>query len=115
MSSRGVRVVIVRQDTLFSVNGREIAQLALKNGMSVVAQMRGFVAEGCLLSYGPVFADLYKRGAHYVDRILKGAKPANLPVEQPTAYELHLNLKTAKALGITIPPSLLVQATGVIE
>jgi putative ABC transport system substrate-binding protein len=93
----------------------QITQLALKYRLPASFAFREYVDAGGLVSYGVNFSDMFKRAAVYVDKILKGAKPADLPVEQPTKYELVINLKTAKALGLTIPPSLLQRADQVIE
>jgi putative ABC transport system substrate-binding protein len=92
-----------------------LVDLATKNRLPTVYSFRGDVEAGGLMSYGPDLADLFRRSATYVDNILKGAKPGDLPVEQPTKFELVINLKTAKALGLTIPPSVLAQADHVVE
>jgi putative ABC transport system substrate-binding protein len=100
---------------MFFRERRRLVDLAAKNRLPTVFPYREFVDAGGLMAYGPNLADLSRRGAIYVDKILKGANPGDLPVEQPTKFELVINLKTAKALGLTIPPSLLVRADRVIE
>jgi putative ABC transport system substrate-binding protein len=94
---------------------RRVAELANKNRLSSMYRFRFQVAAGGLMSYGPNLVDMWRRAAAYVGKILKGAKPGDLPVEQPTKFELVINLKTAKALGLTIPPSLLLRADEVIQ
>ena len=105
----------VLASAMFFSERRRLVDLAAKNRLPAVYPSREFVDAGGLMSYGPNLADLYRRAATYVDKILKGAKPADLPVEQPTKFELVINLKTAKALGLTIPQSVLGRADQVIE
>jgi len=100
---------------LMSLNAERIARLALRSRLPSMALNSEFPRAGLLMSYGSDTPDLYRRSAAYVDKILKGAKPADLPVEQPTKFELVINLKTAKALGLTIPPTLLTLADEVLE
>jgi len=107
-------LVVVSDGVTFNQRER-IAELAIERRVPLMCEVREFVVAGCLVAYGPNYGDLARRAAFYVDRILKGAKPADLPVEQPTKFELLINLKTAKALGLTIPPSLLLRADQVIE
>lgn len=97
------------------VNRQEIIALAARYRLPAVYGVRFFVTEGGLISYGHDSIDSYRRAAGYVDRILRGEKPADLPVQAPTKYELVINLKTAKALGLTVPPSLLATADTVIQ
>jgi len=92
-----------------------LAALALEFRLPTMHNLRQFAEAGVLMSYGADFADLHKRSAQFVDKILKGAKPAELPVEQPTAFELVINLRTAKALGVDIPAPMLARANEVIE
>jgi putative ABC transport system substrate-binding protein len=105
----------VTASPLFFVHRKRIADFALPRGIPTIGFVRELVVDGVLLSYGPSITDSYRRGAVYVDKILNGAKPADLPVEQPTKFELVMNLKTAKALGLKIPPSLLSRADEVIQ
>ncbi len=100
---------------MFNAERRRLVDLAAKTRLPAVYPWREGVDVGGLMAYGPSNADLFRRAATYVDTILKGAKPGDLPVEQPTKFELVINLKTAKALGLTIPPSLLGRADEVIR
>jgi putative ABC transport system substrate-binding protein len=109
------QAVMSTQAPLFFQQGAEIAQLALKHRLPSLSGEPNAAEAGALLFYGPSIFEGCQHAAKYVDRILKGAKPADLPVEQPTKFELIINLKTAKALGLTIPPSLLQRADQVIE
>ena len=102
-------------DSLVSANGALIIALALAVRLPTIHYARDYVSAGGLLSYGPDYQDLFRRAANYVDKLLRGAKPSDLPVEQPTKFELVINLKTAKALGLTVPPALLARADEVIE
>jgi len=115
MGAARMDALIILPHPTFNVHRRQIAELAIKYRLPSLYTYREFVDAGCLLSYGPSVADLWARSADYVDRILKGAKPMDLPVAQPTTFVLALNLKTAKAIGLTIPASLLVRAAEVIE
>jgi putative ABC transport system substrate-binding protein len=107
-------LLLVSDPLMFTLRSR-IADFAVRNGLPSSYGLVEYAKAGGLMSYGPNMADLYQRAAWYVDRILKGAKPADLPVEQPTRFELVINLKTAKALGLTIPPSVLARADEVIQ
>jgi putative ABC transport system substrate-binding protein len=107
--------LLVEQDGLMQANEKLIVELAAKHRLPAIYQSREYVDGGGLISYGVSYADLYRRAAVYVDKILKGAKPGELPMEQPTKFDLVINLKTAKALGLTIPQSVLLRATELIQ
>ena len=107
--------VIVARDGLFVRQAQQITELALKNRLPSISEQAEHAEAGGLMSYGVNQREQFRRAATYVDKILKGAKPADLPVEQPTKFELVINRKTAKALGLTIPNSLLISADKVIE
>ena len=115
MRREGTRALIVQVSPLTVEHQQEIIALAAKHKLPAMYEIRTSVEVGGLMSYGPELAGMYRRAATFVDKILKGAKPADLPVEQPTKFELILNQKTAKALGITFPPSVVVRADQVIQ
>ena len=115
MTKEGAGAVVVLVDSMFVDQRTRIADLAARRRLPSVYGLIDFVEAGGLMFYGANDADRFRRAAYLVDRILKGAKPADLPVEQPTKFELVINLKTAKALGLTIPQSLLLRADEVIQ
>jgi putative tryptophan/tyrosine transport system substrate-binding protein len=107
--------LLVLLDPLFMQQRARLVELTTTSRLPAMYGLREDVEMGALMAYGPSFPDLFRRAATYVDKILKGAKPGDLPVEQPTKYELLLNLKTAQALGITLPPALLILADEVMR
>jgi putative ABC transport system substrate-binding protein len=115
MAKGRVGALFVFGDPMFTIHRARLADLAVQNRLPTMYTNRPHVEAGGLMCYGPNFSDLWRRAATYVDKILKGAKPADLPVEQPTKFELIINLKTAKALGLAIPPTLLARADELIE
>ncbi len=115
MAKERVGALLVVTDPVFVPHRARLIDLAAKNRLPSLFTQGEDAEAGGLMSYGPRLADVWRRGASYVDKILKGAKPSDMPVEQPTKFELVINLKTAKALGLTIPPSLLSRADQVIE
>jgi putative ABC transport system substrate-binding protein len=105
----------VLPDMMLADEGDHIAALALEQGLPTMAWGDWYTQEGCLMAYSAQYSELIHRLAYYVDRILKGARPGDLPIEQPTTFELSINLKTAKALGLELPRTLLLRADEVIE
>lgn len=112
---QGTEAVIVLDEALMFIHAKRVAELALRYRLPTMHAWKESVVAGGLMSYGPSSIDMLRAAATYVDKILKGAKPGELPIEQPTRFELAINLKTAKALGLTIPSSLLLRADSVIE
>lgn len=109
------QILVAFSEPLVLAHRRQIADFATRNRLPAISEVREFAEAGGLMTYGASLADLFRRAAGYVDKILKGAKPASLPVEQPTRFEMVINLRTAKALGLTLPPSILLRADHVIE
>ena len=114
-ADRHTGALYVPTSQFFNRHRGKLAELVVKSRLSAIYSDRDYVEAGGLMSYGPSLADLYRRAATYVDKILKGAKPADLPVEQPMKFELVINLKAAKQIGLTIPPNVLVRADKVIK
>ena len=115
LAKEGAQALVVFAAPLLLVERRRIVKLALARRWPIIAWQGECAEEGALLAYGVEQSANYRRAAYYVDRILKGAKPGDLPIEQPTKFELVVNLKTAKALGLTIPQPFLMRADRVIE
>jgi len=115
MLKEQVGALIIGPSPMFFGQRRRLADLAASKRLPTMVTLHAYAQAGGLMSYGPDYPDLFRRSATYVDKILKGAKPGDLPIEQPTKFALVINLKTAKALGLTIPPSLLARADEVIE
>jgi putative ABC transport system substrate-binding protein len=115
MKAAGIQGVVVFDDSLFFVRRRELAEAALRGGMPAIAGNREYAESGLLYSYGGLLTDQFRRAAYYVDKIFKGAKAGDLPVEQPTRYALVVNRKTARALALTLPAEFLLRADAVIE
>jgi putative tryptophan/tyrosine transport system substrate-binding protein len=116
MTTDGASAVLILSDGMFSIHAARILDLAVKTHLPAMGPRNMVDAgTGILMSYGPSGPELFRRAATYVDKILKGARPGDLPIEQPTKFELVVNVKTAKAIGLTIPPSMLLRADQVIE
>ena len=115
MAHSDIGAVIIAADSFLTSQNRRIAELALRHHLPSATQALDYSMVGGLMSYGQDLNKNYVRAATYVDKILRGAKPADLPIEQPTVYEMIVNLKTARALGLKVPDTILLQATKVIE
>jgi putative ABC transport system substrate-binding protein len=115
MAQGRAEALVVLADPLFGLHRTRLADLAARSRLPAMYGAREYVEAGGLMSYGPDVLDNFRRSATYVDRILKGVKPADLPIEQPTQFEFVINMKSARALGLTIPQTLLLRADQIIE
>ncbi|HEY3305558.1 MAG TPA: ABC transporter substrate-binding protein [Candidatus Binatia bacterium] len=115
ITNHKANAVMILRNTLTIINRKQLAQLSIKSRLPSMCEGQDFAQDGCLIAYGPDLLHHWRRAAVFVDKILKGAKPADLPVEQPTEFELVINLKTAKQIGLTIPPNVLARADKVIK
>jgi len=115
MKAAGADALLIQESDQLRLRRKQISQLALDSRLPTMCFIEAFVRQGCLMSYGQNFLDIFRRAGGYVAKILKGANPADLPVEQPTKFDLVLNAKTAKVLGVVFPPFLLLRADRVIE
>jgi putative ABC transport system substrate-binding protein len=110
-----VQALLVLPSPFFNAQRRVLIQLAASHRLPAFYEFKEYVQDGGLISYGPSLPEMWRRAASYVDRILNGAKPGDLPIERPTTFELAINLRTAKALGLTIPPAVLARADEIIQ
>ena len=115
LAVRGANAVLLLSSPVFNSQRKRIVDIAIKHRLPAIYFNPEFVEDGGLMAYTASYTDLYRRAAVYVDKILKGAKPADLPIEQPTKFELVINLKAAKQIGLTIPPNVLARADKVIK
>jgi putative ABC transport system substrate-binding protein len=111
----GAQALITFPSALVNTQRRQVLDFAVKNRLPAMYTASEYVEAGGLMSYGPIYAELFRRAADYVDKILKGAKPADLPVEQPTKFEFIVNLQAAKQIGLTVPPNVLARADRVLK
>jgi putative ABC transport system substrate-binding protein len=115
MTRERVGAILIEASSMLAANRSHVANLAIKHRLPTMGWFDDMVDAGILMSYNPSLTEQYRRAAYFVDRILRGSQPADLPVEQPTKFDLTINVKTAKALGLTIPPSVLLRADRVVE
>ena len=115
VAARASEAMVVGDDTEFTAYRTQMAELAVKNRLPTIHGLREMVDAGGLIAYGASFHDLYRRAASHVRKIMRGVRPGDIPIEQPTKFELVINLKTAKVLSLTVPPTLLARADEVIE